>query len=118
VLLYLDYGAPIERIRAKAEEIVAASKSWDRKVINVRVTDTRERVIEVRVLVSAANASAAFDLRCEVREKLIAFLRDSHPESLPRSRNETVQLQVADRGELESTPPQYGARASIGGTRV
>src|SRR5689334_15527677 len=75
VLLYLDYMAPIERIRAKAEEIVAASKLWDRKVIKVAVTDTKERVIEVRVLVSAANASAAFDLRCEVREKLIAFLR-------------------------------------------
>src|SRR5262249_60883917 len=70
VLLYLDYTAPIDRIRAKAEELAAASRLWDRKVINTRVTDTRERVIEVRVLVSAANASAAFGLRCEVREKL------------------------------------------------
>jgi len=111
VLLYLDYMAPIEHIRAKAEEIVAASKLWDRKVINVAVTDTKERVIEVRVLVSAANASAAFDLRCEVREKLIAFLRDQHPESLPRSRNETVELQVADRGAVQAQEPQRAAGA-------
>jgi small-conductance mechanosensitive channel len=104
VLLYLDYMAPIEAIRAKAAEIVAASRLWDHKVINTQVTDTKERVIEVRVLVSAANASAAFDLRCEVREQLIAFLRNEHPESLPRSRNETVELQVADRHELESEP--------------
>ena len=63
------------------------------------------------MLVSAANASAAFDLRCEVREKLIAFLRSEHPELLPRSRNETVELQVADRRELESEPPRRAAGA-------
>jgi len=102
VLLYLDYTAPIEAIRAKAAEIAAASKLWDRKVIATQVTDTKERVIEVRVLVSAANASAAFDLRCEMREKLIDFLRSQHPESLPRSRNESVEMQVRSRGELES----------------
>jgi small-conductance mechanosensitive channel len=111
VVLYLDYQAPIEAIRAKAEAIVAASGLWDRKVVNTQVTDTKERVIEVRVLVSAANASAAFDLRCEVREKLIAFLRGEHPESLPRSRNETVEPQVADRRELESEPPRRAAGA-------
>jgi small-conductance mechanosensitive channel len=111
VLLYLDYTAPIEAIRAKAEAIVAASRLWDRKVVNTQVTDTRERVIEVRVLVSAANASAAFDLRCEVREQLIAFLRSQHPESLPRSRNETVEPQVADARERESEPPRRAAAA-------
>jgi small-conductance mechanosensitive channel len=102
VLLYLDYAAPIEAIRAKAAEIAAASALWDRKVVNTAVTDTRERVIEVRVLVSAANASAAFSLRCEMREKLIAFLRGEHPESLPRARMETVDSRVRNRGEPES----------------
>ncbi len=111
VLLYLDYTAPIEAIRAKAEAIVAASRLWDRKVVNTQVTDTRERVIEVRVLVSAANASAAFDLRCEVREKLIEFLHGEHPGSLPRSRNETVETRVADRRELDAAPPRRAAGA-------
>ena len=109
VLLYLDYRAPIDRIRAKAEELAAASKLWDRKVVNTRVTDTRERVIEVRVLVSAANASAAFGLRCEVREKLIAFLRSEHPESLPRSRIESADLQVGNRRKLEAETPGRAA---------
>jgi small-conductance mechanosensitive channel len=111
VLLYLDYTAPIEAIRAKAEAIVAASRLWDRKVVNTQVTDTRERVIEVRVLVSAANASAAFDLRCEVREQLIAFLRGEHPESLPRSRNETVEPTIADARARESEAPRRAAAA-------
>src|SRR5262249_17039404 len=102
VLLYLDYSAPIEAIRAKAAEIAGASALWDRKVIATQVTDTKERVIEVRVLVSAANASAAFSLRCEMREKLIEFLRSQHPESLPRARIETAELQVRKRGEFES----------------
>jgi len=88
VLLYLDYAAPIERIRAEAAEIVAQSKLWDRKVVKVQVTDTREHTIEVRVLVSASNAGAAFDLRCEVREKLIAFLLAEYPQALPRERAE------------------------------
>jgi small-conductance mechanosensitive channel len=109
VLLYLDYAAPIDRIRAKAAEIAAASNLWDRKVVNVQVTDAKERVIEVRVLVSANNASAAWDLRCEVREKLIEFLRGEHPESLPRSRNEAVEPQVAIRDNLESGAPQRAA---------
>jgi small-conductance mechanosensitive channel len=88
VLLYLDYAAPIERIRAKAAEIAAQSKLWDHKVVKVQVTNTREHTIEVRVLVSASNAGAAFDLRCEVREKLIAFLLAEYPQALPRERAE------------------------------
>ena len=53
----------------------------------------------------------AFDLRCDVREQLIAFLRDQHPESLPRSRNETVEPPVADRRALESEPSRRAAGA-------
>jgi hypothetical protein len=59
--------------------------------------------------VSANNASAAWDLRCEVREKLIEFLRSEHPESLPRSRNEAVETQVRNRGKLESEAPRMPA---------
>ena len=104
VLLSLDYTAPIEAIRAKAAELAAASTLWDRRVVNVQVTDAKERVIEVRVLVSAANAGAAFDLRCELREKLIEFLCDQHPYALPRSRNEAVAPADSNRRDLASTP--------------
>jgi len=111
VLLYLDFTAPIDRIRAKAAEIAAASRLWDRKVINVQVSDATDRVMQVRVLVSAANASAAWDLRCEMREKMIAFLRGEHPEALPRSRNESVEPQVADRRALGSEKPRLSVGA-------
>jgi len=57
-------------------------------VVNVQVSDAREHVIEIRVLASASDSSRAWDLRCEIREKLIAFICDSYPESLPRQRRE------------------------------
>ncbi|POR51320.1 small-conductance mechanosensitive channel [Bosea psychrotolerans] len=89
VMLYLDYETPIDVLRAKVEEIANGSKLWDRRVVNVQVTDFRQSTMEVRILVSAGTSPRAFDLRCEVREKLIAFLQREHPRSLPRLRAET-----------------------------
>lgn len=48
---------------------------WDRNIAHVQVTDLRESNLEVRILVTAKNSPKTFDLRCEVREKLIAFLQ-------------------------------------------
>jgi hypothetical protein len=50
----------------------------------------RPTVMEVRVLVSAADAGKAWDLRCELREKLIDFLQRNYPQCLPRMRAEVV----------------------------
>ncbi len=86
VMIYLDHRAPIQTIRAKVQEIAEGSKLWDRQVMAVQVTDFREHVMEVRILVSARTSPRAFDLRCEVREKLIAFLQEEHPYALPRLR--------------------------------
>ena len=117
VLLYLDYTAPIERIRAEAAEIAERSKLWDRKVFGVQVTDAKERTIEVRILIGAANAPAAWDLRCEMREKLIAFLREEFPTALPHGRADLTvrQLEARDsnRGAVEAEPVPP-ARAAAG----
>jgi small-conductance mechanosensitive channel len=88
VMIYLDYSVPVKAIRGKVEEIANNSPLWDRKVMAVQVTDFRENVMEVRILVSAPNAPKAFDLRCEVREKLIDFIQREYPSSLPRVRAE------------------------------
>jgi small-conductance mechanosensitive channel len=85
-MVYVDHAAPIDRLRAKLEEIAGASKLWDGKVVNLQVTDVTAQVMEVRCLASARNAPATFDLRCEIREKMMAFLRDEIPEALPRQR--------------------------------
>lgn len=94
--IYVDYRAPVDAIRAKLNDVVKASKLWDGRVVNLQVTDAKEGTIELRCLTSARNAPNTFDLRCEVREKLIDFLQKEHPEALPRRRQEMVEETIAD----------------------
>jgi hypothetical protein len=54
----------------------------------VQVTDFKDRTVELRVLLSARNSGAQFDLRCAVREALLKFLQQNYPDSLPRNRVE------------------------------
>jgi small-conductance mechanosensitive channel len=85
-MFYVDYRAPLEEMRKKLEEIVKASPKWDGDVVSLQVTDLTERTMQVRCLASARNSGDTFDLRCEIREKMIAFLRKTHPDALPQSR--------------------------------
>lgn len=85
---YVDYGVPVGAVRAKFEEIVAASPLWDRRVVNLQVVDSTAEGIQLRGLMSARNSPIAWDLRCEVREKLVEWLRETYPEHLPRRRVE------------------------------
>jgi hypothetical protein len=91
VFLYLDYRAPIDELRVQAERIITASPLWDRQAWTLQVTDATERTIQVRILASAADAGRAFDLRCDIREKLVAWIRDHHPEALPVARISTSE---------------------------
>jgi small-conductance mechanosensitive channel len=86
VFLYVDYGVPLDAIRVEFARILQASRYWDRKVSVLQVTDAKEHTLELRALASAADASLAWDLRCEIREKLIMFIQHTYPESLPRFR--------------------------------
>jgi small-conductance mechanosensitive channel len=87
VFLYLDYTAPMEVIRAEAKKITDAAPEWDRRVFAVQVTDASERAMQVRVLVSSNNAGANFDLRCKIREGVLAVLARDHPQCLPQVRS-------------------------------
>jgi small-conductance mechanosensitive channel len=86
VELYVDYTLPMEPLREKLTSLLNGSKLWDRRVNVLQVTETREHSVLVRALVSAANASDAFDLRCAVREGLLKFLQQEHPDALPKLR--------------------------------
>ncbi len=86
VLIYLDYRAPVPAIRDEIERIVRSSRLWDGETVAVQVTDFREQVMEVRALASARNAGDAFTLRCVIREELVAWLHEKHPEALPQWR--------------------------------
>jgi small-conductance mechanosensitive channel len=97
VFLYVDYQVPVEQVRAELRRILESSPLWDRKVCGVQVTDATERTVQLRALMSAADSSKAWDLRCFVREKLITFLQERYPESLPRV-----------RAEFDSRPEKFG----------
>ena len=101
--IYVDYRAPVAAIREKFTAIVKQSKNWDGRVVSLQVTDAKEHTIELRALMSATSAGNAFDLRCEVREKLVDFLQKECPQALPRQRTE-----VAMEDEAGNSP---GVRA-------
>ena len=103
VFLYVDYTVPVENVREKLMEVARASPLWDGRVVVLQVSDaTKDHTVELRALLSARSAPAAWDLRCEVREKLIAYLQKDYPGALPRTRQEFV-----DGGERHDTelPP-------------
>lgn len=88
VFLYLDYTVPIPPLREELTRLLTTHPLWDQRVNVVQVTDNKQNSIEVRFLMSARNSSQAFDLRCDVREKMIEFIRTNYPESLPKTRLE------------------------------
>ena len=94
VLISVDYTAAVPQIRQKLLEILQQSPLWDREVWGLQVTGAGEQVLELRALMSAVDAPTAWDLRCEVREKLVAYLQENYPESLPKIRS----LEVGEQG--------------------
>ncbi|MHC4387328.1 MAG: mechanosensitive ion channel family protein [Planctomycetota bacterium] len=98
VYLYVDYTVPVESVREELQRILKDSELWDSKVCVLQVTNTSERAVELRALMSAKDASTAWSLRCEVREKLITFIKKDYPQSLPKLRAEFYPLK-GDEGQ-------------------
>lgn len=86
VMLWFDYGVPMEPLRAELRRLCEAAPEWDRRVCILQVVETSERAIQLRALVSSVNASLSWDLRCHVREGLIAFVNRRYPGQLPKLR--------------------------------
>jgi small-conductance mechanosensitive channel len=87
VFIHADYHVPVDEVRAEVRRLCEAHEAWDGKVASLLVTDARERTVELRALVSAADSSKAWTLRCAVREGLVSFLQDLEGgRYLPRAR--------------------------------
>lgn len=106
VILNFDYCINVEALRAKFTEFLNASKLWDRKVNVLQVTDATEKTLQLRFLMSARTSPQAFDLRCEIREKIIACVQKTQPEALPKIRLDSPPLKRAERSgdRLEGLP--------------
>lgn len=88
VFIHLDYKAPVADIRHHLKELLSSSKDWDGRVCVLQVTNATENTMELRALMSAKDSSAAWNLRCFVREKLIEYCQEHCPHALPRHRAE------------------------------
>ncbi len=92
IYLYVDHSVPVDAIRTELQRIVKDDDRWDGRVASIQITDVTERAVQMRALISARDSGAAWDLRCLVREKLVAFVREQYPQSLPRLRAELTPL--------------------------
>ena len=108
VYLYVDYGVPLDALRTELTRLLEASRYWDRKVNLLQVTDAKEHTLGIRALASAADASLAWDLRCEIRERLVAFIQQNYPESLPRLRASLDARRAAIEPATEALAPGRG----------
>ena len=95
VYLWVDYAFPVEEGRKVLKSIIEGNPLWDGRFWNLVVSDASERTMQLRVLATAKDASTEWDLRCDIREKFIAFIRDRHPESLPQVRLQSSVLSRA-----------------------
>ncbi len=86
VFLYTDYTVPFDEIREELTRILHSTDLWDGQVNNLQVTNSQPQNVEIRALMSAKDSSIAWDLRVYVREKLVTFLQQNYPESLPHTR--------------------------------
>jgi small-conductance mechanosensitive channel len=107
VFLWVDYRMPLAPLREALQRACESTPLWDGRVALLQVTDAGERALQLRCLVTAANSSAAWDLRCLVREQLVDFIQREYPQYLPTLR---AQAQVDRRPANPAVPdPHAGA---------
>ncbi len=88
VFLWVDYTMPLEPLRREAQRVCESSPEWDGRLCKLQVTDAGERAMQLRLLVSSANSGQNWELRCTVREALVALMQRDYPQALPRFRAE------------------------------
>ncbi|HEX6968704.1 MAG TPA: mechanosensitive ion channel family protein [Micromonosporaceae bacterium] len=99
----VDWSVPVAAMRAELQRIVEDSDLWDGRVCGLQVIDATGGTVRVRATMSAADASKLWDLRCHVREQLVAWIREQEPIALPRMRAEVGDsvIEVGGNGTAE-----------------
>jgi small-conductance mechanosensitive channel len=85
----VDFSVPFADMRAELDRLLAESDLWDGRRGVLQVTDAVGGVVRVRIVVSAPNAGALFDLRCAVREGMVNWVQ--HNRVLPTQRIEAAE---------------------------
>ena len=114
VELDVDWAVPVDQVRDELRVMLTQTEMWDGRVSVLQVTDAVNGHVHLRALVSATNAPTLWDLRCHVREQLVAWLRDNHPEALPKVRAE-VGAEVRPTGDGAAPTPRTDIDARVFG---
>ena len=110
VELDLDWSVPVESLRSELELAVKENERWDGRTCVLQVTDATGSFVRVRALVSAADAPTLWDLRCDVRERLVEWIRRNTRPRCPGSARRSPP------GSPEAgTPARPRRRLSCGG---
>ena len=99
VTVEVDYRTPVEAVREAVGRMLSESTLFAGGFWNLQVVDAGPQTMKLRVLCDVPNADVGWELRCEVREKLIAYLQQTHPGCLPRLRAELVPRSEGGSGE-------------------
>jgi len=86
VFLPLDPATDIGPIREEYTRQITGHRLWDKQAQILQVTDATPDAIEVRLLMSAKDSPTLFDLRCEIREAMMDWIRVNQPEAIVRRR--------------------------------
>ncbi|ANQ84979.1 mechanosensitive ion channel family protein [Azoarcus olearius] len=108
VFFWVDYRMPVQPLRDALRKVLEAAPEWDGRVCVLQVTDFTERAMQLRALVSTRDAGTGWDLRCKVREQLIAYMQEHHPAWLPQLRA-SMERHPGDEAQRETRPlpPQH-----------
>jgi small-conductance mechanosensitive channel len=110
VELDVDWTVPVDAMRAELHRILESTELWDRRVSVLQVTDAVGAFVRLRALVSSADAPTDWDLRCLVRERLVAWLQQNHPAAVPHARLTLSTERATDRPEVH--PPTTDDRGT------
>jgi small-conductance mechanosensitive channel len=86
--IYVDYTTPVDAVREELKRVLESTPLWAGKLCLLQVSDSDQRTMQLRALMDVRSSSDAWDLRCVVREKIIAFMQKNYPACLPRYRGE------------------------------
>ncbi|EAR25911.1 mechanosensitive ion channel family protein [marine actinobacterium PHSC20C1] len=104
----LDWRVSIDQMRTQLKKIVAETELWDGRTANIQVVDTTGGFVRVRVLISAADSGAQWDLRTHVREEMVDWLQSKNPAALPRQRVLMVENEARARTKASTEPQDRG----------
>ena len=79
VELDVDAAIPVPRVRAELVRLVERNDLWDRRVAVLQVVGATGDRVRLRASVSAVDAPRLQDLRCDVLEALVEWLRVQGP---------------------------------------